>query len=161
MGRRRPSSASPSIAAAYVAMRFNNIMDMLQLVFAFVNAPLFATFLLGMFWKRATGHGAFSGWSRVPPRPPLDYELSGQRGAAVRSLPTRAIVHVHPSDMGAELSGGPSSRGRCALRCDRGRLPADAPGRPMSSCAALSIGFLRSVQRNARRYGTSVPRFWQ
>jgi SSS family solute:Na+ symporter len=26
-----------------------------------VNAPLFATFLLGMFWKRATGHGAFTG----------------------------------------------------------------------------------------------------
>ena len=50
-----------SILAAYLATRFNNIMDFLQLVFAFVNAPLFATFLLGMFWKRATGHGAFSG----------------------------------------------------------------------------------------------------
>jgi SSS family solute:Na+ symporter len=50
-----------SVAAAYMATRFNNIMDMLQLVFAFVNAPLFATFLLGMFWKRATGHGAFFG----------------------------------------------------------------------------------------------------
>lgn len=50
-----------SVAAAYVATRFNNIMDLLQLVFAFVNAPLFATFLLGMFWKRATGHGAFAG----------------------------------------------------------------------------------------------------
>jgi SSS family solute:Na+ symporter len=36
-------------------------MDFLQLVFGFVNAPLFATFLLGMFWKRATGHGAFAG----------------------------------------------------------------------------------------------------
>jgi SSS family solute:Na+ symporter len=50
-----------SVAAAYAATRFNNIMDMLQLVFGFVNAPLFATFLLGMFWKRATGHGAFLG----------------------------------------------------------------------------------------------------
>src|SRR5712692_7542732 len=50
-----------SIAAAYTATRFNNIMDMLQLVFAFVNAPLFATFMLGMFWRRATGHGAFVG----------------------------------------------------------------------------------------------------
>ena len=50
-----------SIAAAYVAVKFNNIMDMLQLVFAFVNAPLFATFLLGMFSKRTTGHGAFTG----------------------------------------------------------------------------------------------------
>jgi len=44
-----------------LATQFNNIMDFLQLVFAFVNAPLFATFLLGMFWKRATGHGAFLG----------------------------------------------------------------------------------------------------
>jgi len=50
-----------SIGCAYLADQFNNIMDMVQLVFAFVNAPLFATFLLGMFWKRATGHGAFFG----------------------------------------------------------------------------------------------------
>jgi SSS family solute:Na+ symporter len=50
-----------SIAAAYIAQMFNNIMDLLQLVFSFVNAPLFATFLLGMFWKRTTGHGAFLG----------------------------------------------------------------------------------------------------
>lgn len=50
-----------SIGAAFIASKFNNIMDMLQLVFGFVNAPLFATFLLGMFWKRATGHGAFFG----------------------------------------------------------------------------------------------------
>jgi SSS family solute:Na+ symporter len=50
-----------SIGAAYFAAAFNNIMDILQLVFAFVNAPLFATFLLGMFWKRTTGHGAFFG----------------------------------------------------------------------------------------------------
>jgi SSS family solute:Na+ symporter len=50
-----------SAVCAYAATRFNNIMDMLQLVFGFVNAPLFAIFLLGMFWKRATGHGAFFG----------------------------------------------------------------------------------------------------
>src|SRR5262249_1726602 len=50
-----------SIAAASAATPFKNIMDMLQLVFGFVNAPLFATFLLGMFWKRATGDGAFFG----------------------------------------------------------------------------------------------------
>ncbi len=50
-----------SIGAAYLATSFNNIMDTLQLVFSFVNAPLFATFLLGMFWKRTTGHGAFTG----------------------------------------------------------------------------------------------------
>jgi SSS family solute:Na+ symporter len=50
-----------SVGTAYLATHFNNIMDFLQLVFGFVNAPLFATFLLGMFWKRATGHGAFTG----------------------------------------------------------------------------------------------------
>ena len=50
-----------SIATAYVARGFNSIMDLLQLVFSFVNAPLFVTFALGMFWKRTTGHGAFWG----------------------------------------------------------------------------------------------------
>jgi SSS family solute:Na+ symporter len=50
-----------SIAAAYFAARYNNMMDVLQLVFSFVNAPLFATFMLGMFWRRTTGHGAFTG----------------------------------------------------------------------------------------------------
>ena len=50
-----------SIGAAYVATRYNNIMDLLQLVFAFVKRPCSPTFLLGMFWKRTTGHGAFIG----------------------------------------------------------------------------------------------------
>ena len=50
-----------SIACAYLAALYNNIMDLLQLVFGFVNAPLFATFLLGMFWKRSTANGAFYG----------------------------------------------------------------------------------------------------
>jgi len=50
-----------SIGTAYIASSFNNINDFLQLVFSFVNGPLFATFLLGMFWKRTTGHGAFWG----------------------------------------------------------------------------------------------------
>jgi SSS family solute:Na+ symporter len=50
-----------SIAAAYFASMYNNCMDVIQLVFSFVNAPLFATFLLGMFWKRTTGTGAFFG----------------------------------------------------------------------------------------------------
>ena len=89
-----------SIAAAYAATRFNNIMDFLQLVFAFVNAPLFATFLLGMFWKRTTGHGAFLGL------------LSGTAAAAMHhglTLPQGAtagikggwlgLVHTYPSEM--------------------------------------------------------------
>ncbi|HVU27070.1 MAG TPA: sodium:solute symporter family protein [Verrucomicrobiae bacterium] len=50
-----------SIAAAYFASLYSNAMDVIQLVFSFVNAPLFATFLLGMFWKRTTSIGAFFG----------------------------------------------------------------------------------------------------
>jgi len=89
-----------SIAAAYVAGTYNNIMDLLQLVFAFVNAPLFATFALGMFWRRTTGHGAFWGL------------LSGTIGAAIHhglTLPAGAVagikggyiavLHVYPSEL--------------------------------------------------------------
>lgn len=50
-----------SIGTAYIARSFNSIMDLLQLVFSFVNAPLFATFFLGMFWKKTTANGAFYG----------------------------------------------------------------------------------------------------
>lgn len=84
-----------SWAAAYAAMKFNNIMDLLQLVFAFVNAPLFATFLLGMFWARTTGHGAFWGL------------LSGTAGAAVHhglSLPAGAVAGLKGGWLGALTS---------------------------------------------------------
>ena len=80
-----------SIAAAYVAASFNNIMDFLQLVFAFVNAPLFATFALGMFWKRTTGHAAFTGL------------VAGTLAAAVHhglSLPAGASVGVKGGYLG-------------------------------------------------------------
>ena len=71
-----------SIAAAVLARQFNNIMDMLQLVFGFVNAPLFATFLLGMFWKRATGHGAFWGLLAGTGAAAIFHGLSGVEGGA-------------------------------------------------------------------------------
>lgn len=64
-----------SIGAAYLATQFNNMMDFLQLIFGFVNAPLFATFLLGMFWKRATGNGAFTGLAFDFRSPLLDRNL--------------------------------------------------------------------------------------
>jgi len=89
-----------AIAAAYVAGAFNNIMDLLQLVFAFVNAPLFATFALGMFWRRTTGHGAFVGL------------LSGTLAAAIHhglTLPAGVqpgvkggylgVLHTFPSEL--------------------------------------------------------------
>ncbi|GAB3699611.1 sodium:solute symporter family protein [Mariniluteicoccus flavus] len=43
-----------AIGTALIAANFSNLMDYLQTLFGFFNAPLFATFILGMFWKRAT-----------------------------------------------------------------------------------------------------------
>ena len=50
-----------SVATAYWAMSMSTIMDWMQAIFTWVNAPLFATILLGMFWKRCTSAGAFWG----------------------------------------------------------------------------------------------------
>jgi SSS family solute:Na+ symporter len=70
------------------------------LIFAFVNAPLFAAFLLGMFWKRTTGHAAFWGL------------IGGTIAAAIHhgfTLPAAAVagvkggyfgaLHTYPSEM--------------------------------------------------------------
>jgi SSS family solute:Na+ symporter len=89
-----------SVAAAYLAARFNNIMDLLQLMFAFVNAPVFATFLLGMFWKRTTGHGAFAGLALGTLTAALHHgltlplnDLVGVKGGWI------AVAHIYPSEM--------------------------------------------------------------
>ncbi len=50
-----------AMGCALIAAKYNNIMAILQLIFGFVNAPLFATFLLGMFTKRSNNAGAFWG----------------------------------------------------------------------------------------------------
>jgi SSS family solute:Na+ symporter len=69
-------------------------------VFAFVNAPLFATFLLGMFWKRTTGHGAFIGLVAGTLTAALHHgltlpvdDLPGVKGGWM------AVVHGYPSEM--------------------------------------------------------------
>ncbi len=50
-----------SIGTAYLVMDFKSIMDYVQALFSFFIAPLFATVLLGMLWKRATAAGGFWG----------------------------------------------------------------------------------------------------
>jgi SSS family solute:Na+ symporter len=91
-----------SLGTAYLATQFNNIMDFLQLVFAFVNAPLFATFLLGMFWKRSTGHGAFSGLVLGTAAAAFHHGLTLPAGAAAGikgGWLAAAPMHVYPSEM--------------------------------------------------------------
>lgn len=89
-----------SVGAAYIARQFNNIMDLLQLVFAFINAPLFATFMLGMFWRRATGHGAFFGLLAGTGAAALHHGLTlpsggvpGLKGGFL------GVLHLHRSEM--------------------------------------------------------------
>jgi SSS family solute:Na+ symporter len=89
-----------SIACAYFAALYNNAMDIIQLVFAFVNAPLFATFLLGMFWARTTGTGAFLGLLGGTATSGLVHALTistgnapGMKGGYL------GVVHTFPSEM--------------------------------------------------------------
>jgi len=90
-----------SMVAAYAATRFNNILDMLQLVFAFVNAPLFATFLLGMFWKRTTGHGAFVGLLSGTASAAVHHGLTLSVGAVpgIKGAWLGSVLHRYPSEM--------------------------------------------------------------
>ena len=50
-----------AIFTALIASTYSNLMDYLQQLFSMFNAPLFATFIIGMFWKRATNHGGWAG----------------------------------------------------------------------------------------------------
>jgi SSS family solute:Na+ symporter len=50
-----------SIGTAYLSMGFSSIMNYMQALFSIFNAPLLATFLLGMFWKRTTPWAGFWG----------------------------------------------------------------------------------------------------
>jgi SSS family solute:Na+ symporter len=90
-----------SVGAAYATTRFNNIMDMLQLIFAFVNAPLFATFLLGMFWRRATGHGAFFGLLIGTAAAAIHHGLTLPRDAVpgLKGAFLGPALHTYPTEM--------------------------------------------------------------
>ncbi len=79
------------IATAFIVLRFETLMDYLQLLFAFFNAPLFATFVLGMFWKRATPNAAFAGL------------LLGILGAMGHYALYAFKVISYPSDMAANF----------------------------------------------------------
>jgi SSS family solute:Na+ symporter len=93
-----------SMATAYAAMRFNNINDFLQLVFSFVNGPLFATFLLGMFWRRTTGDGAFWGLVAGTGAAAVHYLMTAVRGTE-SLLPKIAVLYTYRSDMAQNFWG--------------------------------------------------------
>jgi SSS family solute:Na+ symporter len=89
-----------SIICAYLVSNWSNAMDIIQLVFGFVNAPLFATFLFGMFWKRTTSTGAFFGLLLGTLTSALFHSLT----SAVGNVPGikggyLGVAHIFPSDM--------------------------------------------------------------
>jgi SSS family solute:Na+ symporter len=92
-----------SVGTAYIVMRFNNLMDYMQLLFSFFNAPLFATFMLGMFWRRATPWAAFWGL------------LSGILAAATHYLLVAQRVLHYGSDMTANFYGAIAAWTVCFL----------------------------------------------
>ncbi|UGS35614.1 sodium:solute symporter family protein [Capillimicrobium parvum] len=50
-----------SVATAFIAKGYSNIMNYVQLLFSYFNAPLFATFIIAMFWRRTTAWAGFWG----------------------------------------------------------------------------------------------------
>ena len=72
------------IGTAFIASGYNNIMNYIQLLFSFFNAPLFATFILAMFWKRTTPWAGIAGLA------------AGTIGAAVMHLAGYHIAYFYP-----------------------------------------------------------------
>ena len=80
-----------SIGTAYIVRSFPNLMDYMQLLFSFFNAPLFATFLLGMFWKKTTPWAGFVGL------------LCGIIAAATHYIMYQTHFLHYPSEMAANF----------------------------------------------------------
>ena len=89
-----------SIASAYIASKFGNIMDFLQTIFSMINAPLFAVIFLGMFWKRTTGHAAFTGLLLGFIAALLHHGLTVPEGATTLVKGGWiAVLHTYPVEM--------------------------------------------------------------
>jgi SSS family solute:Na+ symporter len=83
-----------AIGTAFIASTYANLMDYLQQLFSFFNAPLFATFILGMFWRRMT---ASAGWIGL---------VSGTATAVVVFILTESGVWNLPGQGGAFVGAG-------------------------------------------------------
>src|SRR5664279_957565 len=72
------------VFTAFIASGYQNIMIYIQLLFSYFNAPLFATFIIAMFWKRASPWAGFYGL------------LAGTLGAAVLHFGGYHIAYFYP-----------------------------------------------------------------
>jgi SSS family solute:Na+ symporter len=83
-----------AIGTALIASGYSNLMNYLQTLFGFFNAPLFATFILGMFWKRMT---ATAGWAGL---------VSGTVGAVAVWLVDQVGIITLPGQGAAFVAAG-------------------------------------------------------
>jgi SSS family solute:Na+ symporter len=72
------------IGTAFIASGYSNIMNYIQLLFSFFNAPLFATFIIAMFWKRTSPWSGFWGL------------IAGTLAAAVMHFAAYHIAYFYP-----------------------------------------------------------------
>jgi SSS family solute:Na+ symporter len=95
-----------AVGTAFIAAGYNSMMDYIQALFSFFNAPLFATFIIAMFWRRATPWAGFWGLAAgtlaavgthfLHSRGPLDLgsPLSADFWGAVAAFVVDAVVTV-------------------------------------------------------------------
>jgi SSS family solute:Na+ symporter len=134
-----------SVAAAYLVFFFNNLMDYMQLLFSFFNAPLFATFLLGMFWARATAAGAFYGL------------LAGIAAAGAHYLLVVAEVLSYRSDMASNYFGAMAAWTICFVVTIAVSLA--TPPKPLEDLVGL-VYSATPRQDAPQRLGFSSPVVW-
>ncbi|MDT4909962.1 MAG: solute:Na+ symporter, family, partial [Pseudonocardiales bacterium] len=72
------------IFTAFIASGYSNIMNYIQLLFSYFNAPLFATFIIAMFWKRTTPWAGLAGL------------VAGTLGAGVMHFAGYHIAYFYP-----------------------------------------------------------------
>ena len=82
-----------AVATASIAFRYHSLMDYQTLLFSLFNAPLFATFLFGMFTTWATPSGGFWGL------------LAGLVAAIAHNIAVRGQVIGYGSDLLASFYG--------------------------------------------------------
>ncbi|WP_347558900.1 sodium:solute symporter family protein [Robbsia sp. KACC 23696] len=72
-----------TMGTAFIAASYNNIQNYMQMLFSFFNTPLFTAFIIGLFWRKTSGAGAFWGM------------LAGTVGAALAHLAAPHVAYFH------------------------------------------------------------------
>ncbi len=158
------------IGTAFIAQGYTNIMNYIQLLFGFFNAPLFATFIIAMFWKRASPWAGVSG---------LAAGALGRRGHALRELRHRVLLPRRPRHVAlghqradgellrrdrrlrrrcrGDRHGQPRDETEAARGAGRSRVGHSRPGRPrpgvdtQTEVVGLAQGARRGLARHHRR----------